>query len=197
MPTTFHSPPLPPSLLHHPASLNPFPHFLSYIHQGSCTLAMLCKLPGFDMKTLTILDQAEEVSHSQVVLTACELGATFIRTSVTRDNWQYLLSHHLGAGDTIIDLTFGINCIDILSWCQEHQVRYINTAVEKWEDELIPDNTSMKWLNNVKDKDWTVAHKKIYDRTLYARHLEIMNHGFASDGPTAVLEHGTHNSSFS
>lgn len=152
---------------------------------------MLTKLPGFDMKTLTVIDQSETVAASQVVRTACELGAIFIRTSVTRDNWRTLLEQHLRSGDTIIDLTFGINCIDILSWSQEHQVRYINTAVEKWEDELIPDNAAT-WVGSGKDEkgDWTIKHKDLYDRTLYARHQEITNRGFSVSGPTAVLEHG-------
>jgi homospermidine synthase len=94
-------------------------------------------------------------------------------------------------GDTVIDLTFGINCIDILSWCQANQVRYINTAVEKWEDELIPDNAA-NWIGDIKEEkvDWTVKHKDLYDRTLYARHQDIINNGFSGSGPTAVLEHG-------
>jgi len=143
------------------------------------------------MKSLTIIDQSEVVAASTVVHTACEMGAIFIRTTVTRENWQTLLSQHLHNGDTVIDLTFGINCIDILSWCQEHGVRYINTAVEKWEDEQITDNDAT-WLGDSKEEkgDWTIKHKDLYDRTLYARHQEITNYGFSGSGPTAVLEHG-------
>lgn len=140
------------------------------------------------MKSLTIIDQSEIVAASQVVSDACNMGSKFIRASLTRENWQTLLSQHLKAGDTIIDLTFGINCIDILSWCQDHQVRYMNTAVEKWEDELIPENDAPWVDSNV--KDWTKTYKDLYDRTLYARHEDITNHGFSSSGPTAVLEHG-------
>jgi homospermidine synthase len=152
---------------------------------------MLSKLQGFDMKSLTIIDQSEVVAASLVVRTACEMGSIFIRTSVTRENWETILSQHLHSGDTVIDLTFGINCIDILSWCQANQVCYINTAVEKWEDELIPDNDAT-WIGDGKEEkgDWTVKHKELYDRTLYARHLDIANYGFSVGGPTAVLEHG-------
>jgi len=156
---------------------------------GSCTLAMLLQMPDFNMKTLTILDQSETVASSQLVNTACKKGAIFIRATVTRDNWMSLLSSHLKSGDIIIDLTFGINCIDLLSWCQSNQVRYINTAVEKWEDELISENHAT-WLDTKEKGDWTVLHKDLYDRTLYARHLEITHQGFAPNGPTAVLEHG-------
>jgi homospermidine synthase len=89
----------------------------------------------------------------------------------------------------VLDLTFGINCLDVLEWCQEHRVGYINTAVEKWEDELISDNCA-QWEDKEGEGDWTVAHKNLYDRTLYARHSEIASKGFVADGPTAVLEHG-------
>ena len=152
---------------------------------------MLSKLPGFDMKCLTIIDQSEVIATSPVVHAACEMGSVFIRMAVTRENWNTILSQHLRAGDTIIDLTFGINCIDVLSWCQEHEIRYINTAVEKWEDELIPDNAAT-WIDqSIEDKeDWTLKHKDLYDRTLYARHQDITNNGYSGSGPTAVLEHG-------
>jgi homospermidine synthase len=152
---------------------------------------MLALLPDFDMTKLTIIDQSDLVEENCVALhTARARGATFLHTSVTRDNWRALLADHLSPGDTVIDLTFGISSIDVLEWCQNHRVCYINTAIERWEDELIPNNEA-KWIADEKhEKDWTVSHKELYDRTLYARHLEIANKDFSENGPTAVLEHG-------
>lgn len=155
---------------------------------GSCTLAMLGMLPDFSMSTLTIIDQSEAVESCASLCAARARGATFVRTSVTRDNWRALLEKYLHPGDTVIDLTFGISSIDVLEWCQHHQVCYINTAIERWEDELIPDNDAE--IDEGEEKDWDTFHKELYDRTLYARHLEIAGKRFAANGPTAVLEHG-------
>lgn len=161
---------------------------------GSCTLAMLATLADFDLSKLTIIDQSDAVTNHPTLLAACARGATFHQISITRDNWRSLLHQHVYTGDIIIDLTFGVSSIDVLEWCQHHRVGYINTAIERWEDELIPENNA-KWLDQEKgeksgEKDWTVAHKELYDRTLYARHQEIVEKEFAANGPTAVLEHG-------
>jgi homospermidine synthase len=151
---------------------------------------MLAMLPDFDMTKLTILDQSAQVENCSAVRTAKARGATFVHASVTRDNWRALLAEHLRPGDSVIDLTFGISSIDVLEWCQSHKVSYINTAIERWEDELIPDNEAT-WIGADKGEgDWTESYKELYDRTLYARHQEISKKGFSETGPTAVLEHG-------
>jgi len=158
---------------------------------------MLPFLPDFDMTKLTIIDHADSVAEHPALKAACAKGATFLQTSITRENWRSLLHEHVRAGDVVIDLTFGVSSIDLLEWCQHHRVGYMNTAIERWDDELIPQNDA-HWLDDkthndeqssVK-QDWTVAHKELYDRTLYARHLEIVDKEFATNGPTAVLEHG-------
>lgn len=151
---------------------------------------MLALLPDFDMERLTIIDQSPAVANHPALIDACKRGATFHQVSVTRENWRSLLNEHLKNGDIVMDLTFGICSIEILGWCQQNNVRYMNTAIERWEDELIPDNNATWVDNGVEDDDWTVTHKELYDRTLYARHQDIANRNFAKDGPSAILEHG-------
>lgn len=161
---------------------------------GSCTLYMLGRLPDFDLSTLTIIDKSEKVAASTAVHEACARGATFIKVCVSRSNWKTLLNRYLGHGDVLIDLSFGIRCEDLLGWCQRHNVNYINTAIETWEDELIPENNlddrSGRKSKERRGEDWTQEHKELYDRTLYARHLQIANTVTTNNGPTAVLEHG-------
>ncbi len=156
------------------------------------------------MTTLTIVDQSPIVESCASVRAACAKGAKFIRTELTRINWCGVLESLLKPGDTLIDLTFGISCLELLEWCQTHDVTYINTAIERWEDELIVDNCKLLDSDMYEERGkeyfilmysrnsdgWTSKHKDLYDRTLYARHLEIMQRGFDKCGPTAVLEHG-------
>lgn len=154
---------------------------------GVCVVHMLSQLPCFDMKQLTIMDQAESVYKAPYITEAIEKGAAVIIKKIERSNWRKVLAEHLSASDLLLDLSFGISTIDLLSWCQEHGVMYINTAIEKWEDELI---THYDFSELNAEAGWTKKHQKLYDRTLYARHMDIMNKGFSTNGPTAVLEHG-------
>src|SRR5262249_15927864 len=41
-----------------------------------------------------------------------------------------LLARHLSSGDLLIDLAWNIDCCEIVQWCHEHGVLYINTSVE-------------------------------------------------------------------
>jgi homospermidine synthase len=44
-----------------------------------------------------------------------------------------VLEKYVGKGDLIIDLAWNIDAGDILTWCHEHDVLYINTSVELWD----------------------------------------------------------------
>ena len=85
-----------------------------------------------------------------------------------------LLGKYLGAGDLLIDLAWNIDCCEILQWCHDHGVLYVNTSVELWDP-----------YENAKG----APPQKM---TLYWRHMNIrrMTAKWAEPGPTAVLEHG-------
>ena len=60
-------------------------------------------------------------------------GVKFVRKRVTRENMGALLGKYLGAGDLLIDLAWNIDCCEILQWCHDRGVLYINTSVELWD----------------------------------------------------------------
>jgi homospermidine synthase len=81
---------------------------------------------------------------------------------------------YLGKGDMLIDLAWNIECTDILSWCHDHGVLYVNTSVELWDPY---ENRGRQYTT---------------DQTLYVRHMAIrqMMRSWRVPGPTAILEHG-------
>ena len=85
-----------------------------------------------------------------------------------------LLGKYLGAGDLLIDLAWNIDCCEILQWCHDRGVLYINTSVELWDP-----------YENAKG----APPQKM---TLYWRHMNLrrMIAKWTEPGPTAVLEHG-------
>jgi homospermidine synthase len=101
-------------------------------------------------------------------------GVRFEKKKITRSNMASVLKKHVGPGDVIIDLAWNIDACEILQWCHDHGVLYVNTSVEVWDPYEGAEN------------------KHPTERTLYWRHMNIrrMTAGWKEKGPTAVLEHG-------
>ncbi len=66
-----------------------------------------------------------------------------------------LLGKYLRAGDVLIDLAWNIDACEILQWCHDNGVLYVNTSVEVWDPYAGVDN----------------QHPT--ERTLYWRHMNI------------------------
>jgi homospermidine synthase len=94
---------------------------------------------------------------------------------VTQENIDEFLSARLSDGDMLLDLAWNIDAPTILTWCHDHNVRYLNTSVELW------------------DPYEDMASTSPTDRTLYVRHqslTKMINDWGGNGGATAVLEHG-------
>jgi homospermidine synthase len=74
----------------------------------------------------------------------------------------------------LINLSWNIGTEDIISWCHDHGVLYVDTSVEQWDPYA----------------DMNTRHPT--ERTLYARHLALRKvaAGWSDPGPTAIVEHG-------
>ena len=74
----------------------------------------------------------------------------------------------------LVDLAWNVDCCEILQWCHDRGVLYINTSVEVWDP-----------YGGAKQQHPT-------ERTLYWRHMNIrrMTAGWREPGPTAIIEHG-------
>ncbi len=75
----------------------------------------------------------------------------------------------------IVDLAWNIGTADLLQWCREHGVRYVNASLEVW------------------DPYDGVGRQAPVARTLYARHMALramIAQWGDNRGPTAVLDHG-------
>ncbi|MCZ7647244.1 MAG: saccharopine dehydrogenase NADP-binding domain-containing protein [Planctomycetota bacterium] len=137
-----------------------------------CTLPLLFKHLKIPPQHYTVLD-FDGVEAEVRKVTAH--GARFVKDKVTRENMAELLGTYAGPGDLIVDLAWNIGCNDIVQWCHDRGVLYLNTSVELW------------------DPYEGAADKLPPDRTLYVRHMSMrrMIAGWKDPkGPTAVLDHG-------
>lgn len=84
-----------------------------------------------------------------------------------------ILSEFLASGGLLIDLAWNIDCCEMVTWCHDHEVLYVNTSVEQWDPT---------------DGMYT---KSPFEKSLYFRQMklrEISQHW--TNSSTAVLDHG-------
>ncbi|MBM3890429.1 MAG: homospermidine synthase, partial [Verrucomicrobia bacterium] len=104
--------------------------FVGYGAVAQCTLPILVKHLKVPLKHITVMDFEDRrgVLHPWI-----NRGVKFVQKRVTRDNMGALLGKYLGAGDVLIDLAWNIDCCEILQWCHDNGVLYVNTSVELWD----------------------------------------------------------------
>jgi homospermidine synthase len=134
-----------------------------------CLQPLLLRHVAMDFSKLTIIDFEDLRSHIPDTLNA---GAQYVQIEVTPENMHDVLSQYVGAGDMLLDLAWNIEATDIIQWCHDHDVLYLNTSVELWD----PYDLNL--------------HPT--DRTLYVRHMKLreMVKRWTKPGPTAIVEHG-------
>src|SRR4051812_43733477 len=145
--------------------------FVGFGAVARCTLPILLQHIDVDPKRITIMDFDPDAAALKPWI---DRGMTFIKDRVAEDNLGALLGKHLSAGDLLIDLAWNIDCGEVLQWCHDRGVLYINTSVELW------------------DPYAGAEHKHPTERTLYWRHMKLrrMIKSWSEPGPTAVIEHG-------
>jgi homospermidine synthase len=140
---------------------------------AQCTLPILEKLVRVPLKNITVMDFED---RRDVLAPWIKKGVKFVRDRVERHNLAEILGQYLGAGDLLIDLAWNIDCCELLQWCHDAGVLYVNTSVEVW------------------DPYEGAANKHPTTRTLYYRHMNIRKlisrWNNVGHSPTAVLEHG-------
>jgi homospermidine synthase len=156
-----------------PLSRVPFSGRILILGCGSvaqCTLPLLLRHVAAPSQ-ITVMDFADNRVRIQRELDA---GVTFVLGRVERKGFDHTLNPYLGEGDILLDLAWNIDCGEIVQWCHDRGVRYLNTSVEIWEPYA------------------DAAGQDPRDRSLYVRHMELRRRmkSWERPGPTAILEHG-------
>lgn len=143
---------------------------LGYGSVAKCTLPILFKTIKIPYKNVTVIDFEDK---KDVLKKWIKKGVKFVRMRVTRENLEKTLSKYLERGGLLIDLAWNIGCNDLLKWCHDNEVLYINTSVEQWNPELDMDKKSP-------------LEKSLYFRQMQLRELTKD----WKNSTTAVLDHG-------
>jgi homospermidine synthase len=137
-----------------------------------CLLPLLLDHFKFPPESVTVLESRDNRDR---ITSSLERGVHYRQFEITRENLAATLDSVLSDGDLLIDLAWNIGLAELLDWCRDHNVRYLNTSVEVWSPYDDPASASPQ------------------ERTLYWRHMALRRQIEAwgsNDGPSAVVEHG-------
>ena len=127
---------------------------------------------GFDPSRVKVIESRQNRDR---IASSIDRGVEYLQFEITRENLTTVLAENLADGDLLIDLAWNIDLTELLDWCRDHNVRYLNTSVEVWDPYMDPATTSPQ------------------ERTLYHRHMALrrqLARWGRNDGPSAVVEHG-------
>ena len=137
-----------------------------------CLLPLLLDHFKLAPESVTVLESRDNRDR---IASSLERGVHYRQFEITEQNLEATLETLLGDGDLFIDLAWNIGLAELLDWCRDHNVRYLNTSVEVWSPYDDPASASPQ------------------ERTLYWRHMALrrqIEKWGSNDGPSAVVEHG-------
>ena len=138
---------------------------------AQCTLPILFKQINVPYDHVTVMDFEDKQEKLQPWI---DRGVHYVREQIMETSMAAQLSAYLKKGDMLIDLAWNIGAEDIIQWCYDHDVNYINTSIELWNP-------------------YDASHEKHpTEKTLYYRHMRLrkMMQKWKKKGPTMITEHG-------
>lgn len=144
---------------------------IGYGSVSQCTLPVLLKHIDAPCKNITIIDF---VDKHKALANWTKRGVKYFQERITPINMSKELSKHVSAGGLIIDLGWNIGCADILSWCHDNNVLYVNTSVEEW------------------DPYAGIHDKSPFEKSLYYRQMGLRKliSKWGQTATTAIVDHG-------
>ena len=144
---------------------------IGYGSVSKCTLPILLQHIKVPYKNITIIDFEDYRSQLKPYT---DKGISYFKEKIIPENMAAVLAKHVGPSGLIIDLAWNIGCIDIITWCHDNKVLYVNTSVEEWDPYL-----------NIHDKT-------PFQKSLYYRQMQISEavSKWHDQSTTAVLDHG-------
>ncbi|SFM31532.1 saccharopine dehydrogenase C-terminal domain-containing protein [Methanolobus profundi] len=143
---------------------------IGYGSVSQCTLPLLLDKIDVLLENVTLIDFEDKANALKKYT---DQGLTFVREKITPENLGQVLSRHMDNDGLIIDLSWNIDAVDIITWCHEHNVLYVNTSVEVWDP-------TEDFLN-----------RSLLEKSLYLRQMKLLELSRDwKDAPTAIVDHG-------
>ncbi len=103
---------------------------IGYGSVSQCTLPILMDKLDVPLKNITLIDFEDK---SKALKKYTDQGLRYVCEKITPKNLDQVLSQYLENEGLLIDLSWNIGANDIIKWCHDHNVLYVNTSVEVWD----------------------------------------------------------------
>jgi homospermidine synthase len=135
-----------------------------------CMFPILLRHVNIPLENITIIDFKDKSADLKAWTSA---GLRFFKKRITPTNLRDTLAEYLSPGGLLIDEAWNIDCCEIVQWCHENEVLYVNTSVEAWDPDAVKYTASP------------------YEKTLYYRQMKLMELTKDwKDATTCVVDHG-------
>jgi homospermidine synthase len=143
---------------------------IGYGSVSQCTLPLLMDKINVPLENITIIDFQDK---SKALKKYTDQGLRYVSEKITPENLDQVLSKYMENEGVLIDLAWNIAATDIIKWCHDHNVLYVNTSVEVWDP-------TERFLT-----------QNLLEKSLYLRQMRLLELSRNwKDGPTAVIDHG-------
>ena len=143
---------------------------IGYGSVSQCTLPLLMDKINVPLENITIIDFEDK---SKALKKYTDQGLRYVSEKITPENLDQVLSKYMENEGVLIDLAWNIAATDIIKWCHDHDVLYVNTSVEVWDP-------TERFLT-----------QNLLEKSLYLRQMRLLELSRNwKDGPTAVIDHG-------
>lgn len=110
---------------------------------GRAVLPLLLRHLDITSTQITII--SKDIDNIEV---ATEYQVNFNHTAITKDNYQDLLQNLLHEGDFVLNLSVDVSSVDLIKFCQEKKVLYLDTCIEPWAGMYIDGSLSPSLRSN-------------------------------------------------
>ena len=100
--------------------------------------------------------------------------ARFVHCHLKPATYQRELSRRLKAGDLLLNLSVDVSSLDLVEWCAEHGVLYVDTSIEPWPGVFDNPMLTMRERTNFRTREDMLKLRK----------------RLPPGSPTAVVDHG-------
>src|SRR3989344_9450458 len=135
---------------------------------GQGVLPLILRHIGIEKKKIKIITAAplgREIARKE--------GVAFEINPLRKHNYKKILDKELSAGDFLLNLSVEVSSIDLIKYCRERDILYLDTVVEPW-------------IGGYTDPSLTISQRSNYG--LRETLLELKRK--SGIGPTAVSCHG-------
>ncbi len=133
---------------------------------GRGVLPLLLRHVGVPRERIRIL--TDKPTHRAV---AEAHGVSMRVEALTRENHRAILAEELRAGDFLLNLSIGVASVELIAWCRDAGVLYLDACIEPWEGGYYDTSVSASARSNYGLREQALAEGR-------------------PGGPTAVLTHG-------